>query len=99
LRAMIKSSVNEMEFVLHFPESYDMRLLGSDRDTLFNLINLRFAKLNPHVTLKVYLVVSFASTTAPSLSQGLPHHTFKQKAWNFHFALGGVSSERRGNSV
>lgn len=46
------------EYVLHFPDSFDMRLLGGDRDTLFNLINLRFAKLNPAITLKVYLVVS-----------------------------------------
>jgi len=57
---MIKSTVNDQEFVLHFPDSFDMRLLGAGRETLFNLINLIFAKNNPHVTLKVYLVVRFS---------------------------------------
>ena len=57
---MIKSTLSENEYVLHFPESFDMRLQGNDRDTLFNLINLRFAKLNPSITLKVYLIVSLS---------------------------------------
>lgn len=86
LRALVKSSVNTAEFILHFPKTFDMRLQAEDRDTLFNLVNLRFAKLMPSITLKVFKVpvpsLKEFHTTPSNKKYGievLPSDEFRQR--------------------
>ncbi len=57
---IIRSTVSN-EFILHFPNFFDLRVTteSSDRrDDFLNLAKLRFAHIQPKITLKVYGVVS-----------------------------------------
>jgi len=58
VRAIIKSTVNKAEFVLHFPHHHDWRFLADRREDFLNILKLRFACLVHSLTLKVYSVVN-----------------------------------------
>jgi hypothetical protein len=59
LGAIIRSLVSN-EFILHFPNYFDLRITSDSsdrRNDFLNLVKLRFAHLQPSYTLKVFGVV------------------------------------------
>lgn len=57
---IIKSQVSN-EFILHFPNHFDLRVTTDSaerRDDFLNLAKLRFAHLQPNYTLKVFGIVN-----------------------------------------
>jgi hypothetical protein len=64
LGCIIKSMVSN-EFILHFPNHFDLRITSDSadrRNDFLNLVKLRFAHLQPNYTLKVFGVVINMST-------------------------------------
>ena len=60
LGCVIKSLASN-EFILHFPNTFDLRATcdsADRREDFLNIVKLRYAHLQPKYTLKVYGVVS-----------------------------------------
>ena len=61
LGCVIKSIVpHSTEFILHFPNFFDLRIQSDRRESFLDLIKLRFAHLQPSTTLRIYGIVSLA---------------------------------------
>jgi len=58
IKAIIKSSKQTDEFVLHVPSEYDYRYVMEGRDEFIEILQLRYANLDPRGTLKIYEVPS-----------------------------------------
>lgn len=56
LTCIIKSKTST-EFVLHAPSEFDLRIQCDRREAFLDLLKLRFAHMQPAVTLKVYAMV------------------------------------------
>ena len=55
ISSVIKSKAQgSMEFILHSPDKFDLRISCDRRDAFLDLLKLRFAHMKPEVTLKVY---------------------------------------------
>lgn len=82
----IVRSLHSNEFIMHFPKFFDLRVQCERREDFLNLVKLRFAHLQPNVTLKIYGIVSFnfneysnAFLIALLLSERLSHNPFQQE--------------------
>jgi hypothetical protein len=69
------------EFILHFPNYFDIRIQCERRDDFLNLCKLRFAHLQPSITLKVFGIVSIFHVTFKAILEfeGVPHHSQQQE--------------------
>ena len=69
LSSIVRSTVSN-EFILHFPNHADLRIVTESserRDDFLNLVKLRFAHMQPRITLKVYGVVCLLNILLISL--------------------------------
>jgi hypothetical protein len=56
LTCIIKSKSSN-EFVLHAPDQFDLRIQCDRREAFLDLLKLRFAHMQPAITLRVYAIV------------------------------------------
>lgn len=56
--AIITSLENEKDLMLFFERSDDLHISCTDRQTLLDLLKLRFASINRNITLRVYGVTN-----------------------------------------
>lgn len=83
--AIILSSKNEQDFVLHVPNEYDYRYNTETRKEFVDILQLRFANLDSENTLKIYSVpenLKMYTTTLKDKKYGLyklPEESYRLK--------------------
>ncbi len=80
----IIKSMHSNEFIMHFPKFFDLRMQCERREDFLNLVKLRFAHLQPNVTLRVYGIVSLAIAC---FQHFIKRYLYIQKSANQNFKI------------